>query len=762
MKTSERSGGTTAPGARQVLFTRPLVDAWIIALVVLGSFFLSATIVLWRGKMETRSLVPHLVESAAWRISREAGDNGTEPADIEDLRGTLKKILREQPAIRCLAVLRDAGQGWEVVVLEGESELLGEGSPHTPMGSPGAGDDLSGWRGSRTSMPGGEPVAYVPIGTGDSHMVRAEGRLAGLLPNDWPDLAPVTGIAVTVAVLLGFIVYTGSRRFHNAFGQLAHAEKRLRDVADSAGEYIWEVDANGHYTFLSERVRDVLGYAPGELLGRHPFDFVDREVSAEVRSRSDFLVRRAEAFRDFEHRMMRKDGRLIWLSVNGVPVLDAEGRLTGFRGAALDISEHKQYEQDLVREKEAAQAASVAKSQFLAMMSHEIRTPLNSVLGFADLLANSALEPAQRENLETIRTSATGLMALLNDILEFSRTEAGPVNKPQPTRIRDFLREVVALHMPVARGKGIDLRVEIEEAVPGWLAFDQACLRQILLNLVGNAVKFTGRGFVRVTVSKDPQAGEGAGFPLKIAVADSGVGILQETREQLFTPFSQEDSSPTRKFGGTGMGLAICRKLAGLMGGSVRLEDSSPHGSTFCFSGRFGEAGSDATSPTATCPLPGTAPRHLPLRVLVAEDNPASRKLMQIMLSKQGIAHEIAGDGQEALAKHTRQPFDLILMDIRMPVMDGISTARAIRDGEAAGRLPGRVVIVALTADAMDGDRRSCLQAGMDDYLSKPVNREMLAAVLAAHAAEKSGAEKSGAAETAGRTENFREDDRIA
>jgi len=608
MKPSEPSVGK--PGDGQPLLTRPAVDAWIIALVVLGSFFLSAAIVLWRGKAEARSLDPHLAGS------------------------------------------------------------------ETP------------------------------------HMVCTGGHLSGLLPDDWINLAPVAAIAVAVAALLGFLAYTASRRFHNAYAQLARAEKRLRDVADAAGEYIWEVDGNGHYTFLSERVWDVLGYTPAELLGRHPFEFVDREESAGVRSHSDFLVQRAHAFRDFEHRMLRKDGQWIWLSVNGVPVLDPQGRLVGFRGAALDITDRKQYEQDLVREKEAAQAASVAKSQFLATMSHEI---------------------PQRENLETIRTSATGLMALLNDILEFSRTEAGPVNKPQPTRIRDFLGQVASLHMPVARGKGIDLRVEVETAVPEWLQLDQACLRQIVINLVGNAVKFTDHGFVRVSVSDDPEVAGNGGFPLRIAVTDTGVGILQETRQHLFEPFSQGDSSPTRKFGGTGLGLAVCRKLAGLVGCSVRLQDSSPHGSTFVLTGRFDVAGPPESPAPAATGTSKAAATPLPLRVLVAEDNPASRKLMQIMLSKEGIAHETAVDGEEVLAKHTRQAFDLILMDIRMPVMDGISATRAIRGEEAAGRLPGRVAIVALTADAMDGNRESCLRVGMDDCLNKPVNRETLAAVLAKH-----------------------------
>lgn len=547
-------------------------------------------------------------------------------------------------------------------------------------------------------------------------------------------LAPVAVIAVAVAGLVGFLVYTSRRKFHTAFQKLAEAEKRLRDVTDAAGEYIWEVDENGHYTFLSERVRDVLGYAPAELVGRHPFEFLVETSLGGVHSQSHVIVQNCKIFRDFEHQMKRKDGQLIWLSVNGVPVFGEGARFVGYRGAALDITPRKLAEQALIREKESAQSAAIAKSQFLAMMSHEIRTPLNSVLGFSDLLANSNLDTVQREHLEMIRKSGDGLLALLNDILEFSRADSESlIPKIEVTNIREFLQEVMALHRPLAKAKNLTLSVQVEESVPEWLGLDRARFRQILLNLAGNAVKFTTTGSVKVSASEGVRKPGSARFPLVIRVSDTGIGIPEDKRDLLFRPFSQVDSSATRKFGGTGLGLAICRKLASMLGGNVLLEKSSAAGSTFVLNCPCDPAESFRGSrPIRSAPH---SPNPLPGRVLVAEDNPASRKLMQIMLSKLGLDLELASDGSEAVAKHTTTPFDLIFMDVQMPVMDGISATREIRELERLGKVSKRACIVALTANVLTEDREHCLKAGMDDYLSKPVNKESLAAMLAKHVA---------------------------
>lgn len=513
---------------------------------------------------------------------------------------------------------------------------------------------------------------------------------------------------------------------------LREAERRLRDVADSAGEYIWEVDASGHFIYLSDRVLDVLGYRPERLLGKHPFSLVPPEDVESVRARSDELVMRKSSFRNFEHRMVRADGEIIWLSLNGVPVLDTNGNLLGYRGAGLEISDRKRSEDELIREKEAALAADRAKSEFLAVMSHEIRTPLNSVLGFADLLTESDLSPAQREQIEMIRRSGDALLLLLNDILDFSRIESGKMPiQPSAVEIRSCLRDVVDLYRATAQAKGLALEISVNEEVPESLCTDPGRLRQILLNLVGNAVKFTPSGEVRVRALQGPKDSADGRFPLRIEVADTGIGIPPDKVARLFKPFSQADSSTTRRFGGTGLGLAICKRLAELLGGDVHLLKSSPSGSTFAL---------DLTLvhvPNETSSSDGTAASVQPqktrsggFRVLVVEDNPVNRMLAQRMLLSLGIPSDSAEDGEKGLKAHQSEPYDVIFMDLQMPVMDGMAAAQAIRTLEQKNPGLRRAHIIALTADAMAGDRDRCIESGMDDYLSKPIRRADLSAAL--------------------------------
>ncbi|MCX7869283.1 MAG: ATP-binding protein, partial [Terrimicrobiaceae bacterium] len=386
-------------------------------------------------------------------------------------------------------------------------------------------------------------------------------------------------------------------------------------------------------------------------------------------------------------------------------------------------------EQALVKEKEAAQAATIAKSQFLAMMSHEIRTPLNSVLGFAEMLSKSELTPAQREHLDLIRSSSEGLLELLKDILEFSRSEilGESALQREHVNIRELAAGVINLHRPSAEAKGLEIRIEVSSEVPDYLLLDPARLRQILLNLVGNAVKFTDSGHVLVTLGRGGQAcGEGK-FPLRVAVRDTGIGIPVEKRHLLFQPFSQVDSGPTRRHGGTGLGLVICRRLAEVFGGAVYLEDSSSSGSTFVFECAFPVVGNPAPvhrNGTDKAWTDAWSPR-----ILLAEDNAPSRKLLRAMLQSLGLACEEAVNGRHAVESHRSSPFEIIFMDLQMPEMDGIAATKAIRELEARGQ-PPPARIIALTADAMAGDRERCLAAGMDDYLSKPLRREDLVLAL--------------------------------
>jgi len=513
---------------------------------------------------------------------------------------------------------------------------------------------------------------------------------------------------------------------------LRDTEQRLRDVVDAAGEYIWEVNSDGHFTFLSERVLDVWGYPVEKLIGRHPLSFVPPEDVDEVRTKSEELSRTQKTFRDFQHRIVRADGQIIWLNINGVPVSNRKGQISGYRGAGLDITARKQAEEALIREKESAMAADRAKSEFLAVMSHEIRTPLNSVLGFADLLAETQLEQTQREQLEMIRRSGDALLVLLNDILDFSRIESGKMPiQSSSVDIRACLSDVINLYGATAQAKGVALRIEVAPEIPQYFSTDPGRLRQILLNLVGNAVKFTPAGEVVAAASLSP-ADQIDGPPsLLITVTDSGIGIPPDRVTRLFKPFSQADSSTTRRFGGTGLGLAICKRLAELLGGDVRLTRSSSSGSVFTLELPLLTVpeGEEKTASRAPDAAPGSVGNRQ-WRILVVEDNKVNRVLTQRMLLSLGFQSDAAENGLKGIQAHAEQPYDIIFMDIQMPVMDGVEASAYLRkrEKESPGMPP--VHIIALTADAMVGDRQRCMEIGMSDYLSKPIRRADLAAAL--------------------------------
>ena len=518
---------------------------------------------------------------------------------------------------------------------------------------------------------------------------------------------------------------------------LREVEQRLRDVSEAAGEYIWEVDSEGHYIYLSDRVLDVLGYPMDKMIGRHALSFVPAEDAESVRKISDALVHDKKSFRDFEHRMIRGDGAIIWLSVNGVPVCNVLGQVTGYRGAGLDITARKQAEQELIREKEAAQAADRAKSEFLAVMSHEIRTPLNSVLGFADLLTETSLDSIQKEQVDMIRRSGDALLVLLNDILDFSRIESGKMPiQPSSVDVRACLRDVVDLYGATAQAKGLKLRTEVEDSIPTSLCTDPGRLRQILLNLIGNAVKFTPSGEVIVSAKRNDRDPEDGRFPLLVEVSDTGIGIPPDRVARLFKPFSQADSSTTRRFGGTGLGLVICKRLAELLGGDVSLVRSTPAGSLFALELPLVTIPVFAEQPEAS---PETSPgpaakksggRSADWRLLVVEDNAVNRMLAQRMLLSLGFESDSAEDGLAGAEAHENKPYDVIFMDLQMPVMGGVEAAAKIRAFEKLHPDHPSSFIIALTADAMSGDRQRCLDAGMNDYLSKPIRRPELADAL--------------------------------
>ena len=502
---------------------------------------------------------------------------------------------------------------------------------------------------------------------------------------------------------------------------LHESEQRYRLLFERNLAGVFRCSLQGILLEYNDAGARILGYDSGaDLVGRPAtdifFDPADKDLSDQKMADHGTASNQ-------EIRVRRKDGNTAWIMANTTMVNGASG--TEIEGTFVDITLLKQAEEQMRLAKEAAEAASRAKSEFLANMSHEIRTPMNGVIGMIDLALDTDLTAEQREYLATVKSSAGALLEIINDILDFSKIEARKLELERVSfSVKEVVRATVKDFSVQARNKQLSLQCDFSADLPEMAIGDPGRLRQILMNLVGNALKFTNEGEIMVRAMRPHED------TLQFSVSDTGIGISPEKQKSIFEAFVQADTSSTRHYGGTGLGLAIVSQLVALMQGRIWLESKPGSGSTFYFTARFGMA-------TAVTVRDEIQPReeHAPaasawkLHILVADDNLVNLRLARSLLAKQGHSAVAVGSGREALLALQQQDFDLVLMDVQMPDMDGFETTKTIRAQE---RTSGKhLPIVAMTAHAMSGDRERCLAAGMDSYVTKPVDAIKLFTAIA-------------------------------
>lgn len=502
--------------------------------------------------------------------------------------------------------------------------------------------------------------------------------------------------------------------------EVLERERKFRAVFEQSQDGIVLHDLSGSVIDVNETLCKLLGYTRSELRGRHLSELHPQESLAICRRSMEEVS--AQGRSRFECQFARKDGSTFVAEVWANSFESGGDCLV--QGIVRDVTEQRRREREIQEAMEAAELANETKSVFLATMSHEIRTPLNGILGFADLLEQSGMADEQRNSVEMIRKSGDVLLGLINNILDFSRAESGRIlvskEKIDPVL---FLKETVELHRGVANGKDLALSVEIGDGIPDQIEAAKTQLRQVIMNLIGNAVKFTDEGSVVVSLNlPTPKI-------LRFEVRDTGIGFPKGDEEKLFEAFFQVDLSSTRRHGGTGLGLAICRRLVEEMGGKIYATHEPAGGSRFVVDLPLREVSQKEIKASAE-PVNQMSLSGGGMVVLVVEDHPVNLKLLRMMLEKLGFQVVTAENGRIALeVLQEREDIELILMDMRMPEMDGLEATQRIRSGEA-GESARELPVVAVTANAMEADREACRKVGMDHYLSKPINGRELEKVL--------------------------------
>ncbi|MDZ7742944.1 MAG: response regulator [Bacteroidota bacterium] len=517
-------------------------------------------------------------------------------------------------------------------------------------------------------------------------------------------------------------------------------EKLFRDILLISNDWIWEIDPEGRYTFTSGQIKEILGYSPQEIIGKKVFEIFDPASGKETEKELKKIFAEGKPIINRINWNIAKDGRRVCLLTNGIPVFDENNNIIAYRGADKDITHLKETEKKLTRESEKRKKAemelddairesrevSQSKSLFLAKMSNEIRTPLSGIIGTAALLKETQLSAEQLDFLEIIDISANNLLSIVKDILDISRIEAGKIQLEKKNfNLVEVLNDIERLLAYKSKDKNIGFSVDLKTGLPKYVKGDPLRLKQVLINLTHNAIKFTKQGSVKITaenISSHPKESK-----ILFSVTDTGIGMPEKLSRSLFGMLSQNDMAG--KFQGIGLGLLIAKKIIDLVQGEIGVESTEGKGSRFWFSISF-EVGES----------PGIHPMEVPVEekkngkkkfnILVAEDNTINQKVAMATVRQLGHDVEVAVNGKMALELFRNNEYDFILMDVQMPVMDGIAATKKIREMEKEKGRNKKVIIVAVTANAMKEDREKCLASGMDHYITKPFKTEDLLSIF--------------------------------
>jgi PAS domain S-box-containing protein len=565
--------------------------------------------------------------------------------------------------------------------------------------------------------------------------------LLELWGSDFPKWVAIGAVLINVLMLCLIISYVSTDKSASILAQKIvdsersadnEIEKRFRSLTESAPVLIWNTDSNHKLNYFNQTWLDFTGklfeqeLGDGWLGGVHPEDLesCQSEFSKAIANREPF---------ERQFRLRRKDGQYRWIRDVGSPVFTGDGEFDGYIGAASDIQDSREAVEAMKRAQEQSEAASRAKSEFLANMSHEIRTPMNGVIGMTELVLDTELTSEQKDLLSTVQYSAKVLLGIINDVLDLSKIEAGKIELSEINfDIHELVRGTVGTFKTRTDQKHISLLAEIAPSVPQFVYGDDVRIRQVIINLIGNALKFTPE-WGGIVVRIDSKGDSPENFELHLSVSDTGIGIPEDKLNKIFEPFTQADGATTRKYGGTGLGLSIVQKIVDIMKGRIAVQSQEGVGSTFSviIPLKYADAGALRVEQPA-CLAMNVEKKILDekARVLVVEDNSVNQRLAKALLEKMGCIVDIAENGQHAveIIKDAKEDYRVIFMDCQMPILNGFEATQIIRDREKS--IQKHVPIVAMTANAMSGDRELCLDAGMDDYVSKPLDKQILNSVL--------------------------------